>query len=444
MADPLDFTTEGLTPDQLSAVRNYQAARGAAAGAADTGFVGPQTVFTQAPPAGVTGPQIPPGGLGWAARFGRFLKGSPIGAPGALAATGAIAGVGLQALTQPTKNAFLDDPNVSWGQKALVTTRDALANAGGALGAIGGAGVGGAAVPVVGAPIGAIGGGIGGYKAGDWLGQKIENLVGGDPLANYKAPQYVEATPVAPGVTPAPAPVAPAPVAPASAATVNISSEPNGIPVFTSGIPASQVPTGAYTGKGMPGGTVNIVPSSAITSVSPAVSAELSAARQAAWDRGDHQAVLDSFSNPAQTPEAAAMARLNSLPINSGGDLKRYSAIATALGASLQRQNEAEHNAAAMGALQSKNAFDQAVAMADLGIKQQNANTEAAKSSTAKVTMDAYGNPLIVDTKTGTMVKPTTVPSVTDYITKVRAEPGGGKFTDDELKAAYKARFGSK
>ena len=101
-------------------------------------------------------------------------------APGAYLGAGSVL---VEAALSKDKNAFLDDPNVSFADKARVTGRDVFRNGLGAAGAVVGGGVGSVLGPL-GTVVGGVSGAVGGHQAGDWLGEKVF----GDPMKGYQAP----------------------------------------------------------------------------------------------------------------------------------------------------------------------------------------------------------------------------------------------------------------
>lgn len=92
--------------------------------------------------------------------------------------------VAPEALLNERKNAFLDDPDVPWTDKARVTAKDVVRYGTGAAGGVLGVPIGQAAIPV---PfVGAAAGGIGGMALGDKLGGWVGDTIFGDPMKNYK------------------------------------------------------------------------------------------------------------------------------------------------------------------------------------------------------------------------------------------------------------------
>lgn len=200
------------------------------------------------------------------------------------------------------------DPNAS---KIDVATQ--VAQGAGRIGAAGagagaGAALGTALFPGVGTVVGALAGGAAGYFGADKAIEAGRNAVGVDPRA-----------PAARVAAPAPAPAASVPVAPApgaipvqETAAQRLSGTPQ-LPVA----PSAPQPTApgvitrqgnSYSGTGdlsaggasiqnarNPGAGVTVIPGASLGNGTPAVDSALAAARMAAADRGDFDAVRDSY-----------------------------------------------------------------------------------------------------------------------------------------------------
>lgn len=155
-------------------------------------------------------PAAPPAAAPPAPEAGMSLRAGQALRPAATMLRGAAIpalGVGAEALASGDKNAFLDDPNTSWGDRAKVLGRDVLTHGLSAAGAVVGGGAGSVVAPGVGTLAGGLGGAYGGYKLGDYA---ADQLGLGHPEAGYHAPG--SPAPQTQGLAPsaAPAPEAPA------------------------------------------------------------------------------------------------------------------------------------------------------------------------------------------------------------------------------------------
>lgn len=275
------------------------------------------------------------------------------------------------------------------------------------------------------------------------------------------APAAVPATATA--TAPAAAPAAPAPIVPTGQQQIRVERQPNGVTSFTgAGAPvdaAAGTSAGVqYTGPAaatLRGGGFNVMPAANLIALDPQQSSDLRAARQAAADRGDFNAVAASyggdFGNKAN-PEEELRKTLANMPINTVGDLNRYNAIAGALGASAGRSQagQAEMHRANTAAYQAdahraQAAFDSAMKVADLRIKQQQANTSE-REATGKGTVmaiDKLGNPLIVNKQTGKAKQPEVTPTLEAFSALVQANPKNAEqnLTPQELQAAYLKKY---
>lgn len=244
------------------------------------------------------------------------------------------------------------------------------------------------------------------------------------------------------------------PVAP-SGTNIQVERTPTGLS-FTGGdaAPAGVRYTGGAAGA-LKGGTVNTIPAANFIQPSGEVSAELSAARAAAAERGDFDAVAASFGG-APTRAGAADSAVNRLqkqldslpPIQTQGDVARYQAIAGALNAAQATGAEQARFEATSAATQSKNALDAAFKAAGLGIQQQTADA-ATLSATARAKGQAEvipglpgEAPLLVNKTTGRAQRALVIPTFEEFDAKMREETKNTALTAEQMNAAYQELFG--
>lgn len=461
MASPLDFSLADLTPEQLRAQQDFQrklqlggarAASVAPSAAGETvaeatarraaGIARPGPALTSPPriPASVAAPVAAPAGptsLGQKAVG--LLKGGR-GVLGKLGAYGAAAGAAV--------NQFDTDATSRYATRFGV---DEPANDGsiGSIAKDAALRLGGFGTDLANAVT------LGG--AGRLYRDKPTGLPFSEaPLEQLARPQtraqYDAAKPAA-----APAAGAPTPsIVDPGQQPINVERQPNGIPSFTAGAaaPGAVQYTGGAAGA-LKGGSFNTIPAANFVQPSSAGSAELSAARRAAADRGDFEAVAASYGGDfggaggKQSPADKLRSKLDNLPpIRTQGDVARYQAISGALAAIGGQEATTQLGAQKAASALAQAEFDNAMGAAELGIKKQTADaatTTAASRGQSKpqIIQGLPGEaPLIVDTATGRAKRATMVPDFAEFDAKMREDKRNATLTPAEMQAIYSQQFG--
>jgi hypothetical protein len=167
----------GVVGDAAGSLRDrvMGAAPAAPAAAPAAPAAAPPAAPVAAAPVPPAAPAAPAGALPLATRLGQAVRPVVESLRGARLPA---LGVGIEALTSGKKNAFLDDPNTSMGDRLNVLGRDVLTHGGAAVGGLAGA-AGGAFVPLPGTTIaGGIGGAMLGHSVGDNIADMADDALG--------------------------------------------------------------------------------------------------------------------------------------------------------------------------------------------------------------------------------------------------------------------------
>lgn len=462
MPSPLDFSLAGLTPEQLKAQQDFQrtlqpgGARAASvipSAAGETtaeatarraaGTTGPRPSFTSGARLQPINPVAPVAVPATAATLGQRAVAAVRSTPSSLAKLGAVAGgvVGAAGSINDIGSGYRDQSQRDLGAETTIgsVAADAfrtLSNVGDAA-TFGLAGRLGRGIAAIGGP---------GFGTG---------FLSESPRDKFYREQAERTTPPAPpeaGATP----LVPVPSATPGVTPVQVERGRNGIPSFTAGdaaIPGAVQYTGGAAAA-LKGGSFNTIPAANFVQPSSAISAELSAARRAAADRGDFGALAASYGGDfggatKQSPADKLRSQLENLPpIRTQGDLARYQAISGALAAIGGQESTAQLGAQKAAEASAQAAFDQAIGVAELGIKKQTADaatTTAASRGQSKpqIIQGLPGEaPLIVDPTTGRATRATMVPDFAEFDTKMREDKRNTALTPEEMRAIYTQQFG--
>ena len=237
---------------------------------------------------------------------------------------------------------------------------------------------------------------------------------------------------------------------------VNVDRQKNGVMSFSGTGPGAPTTGVQYTGgaaAALKGGSFNTMPAANFVQPSSAATAELSAARQAAADRGDFEAVAASYGGDfggagKQSTADKLRSQLDNLPpVRTQGDLARYNSISGALAAIGGQEATAARNASTDATARAQSAFDQAMKLSDLGIRQQTADaataTAAVKGRDQIVqSTDAAGNPVLINKATSRLTRPTEVPDFATFDAKMREDKRNSSLTAEQMQAIYTQQFG--
>ena len=178
MIAPMEMPT---TPATATAEQPGVLRRGINWAAGKAGFA-PAAGATGAAPAATAAPAAPPSAAFSAGKqLASAYRDLPVKPSNPI--IGAMA-VAPEALLNERKNAFLNDPNVAWTDKARMTGKDVVRYGLSAAGGVLGMPVGQAAIPVPG--VGALAGGLAGAAIGNAGGEWVGDKMLGDPMKGYK------------------------------------------------------------------------------------------------------------------------------------------------------------------------------------------------------------------------------------------------------------------